>query len=104
MYGGRLEFSFYVVVGQVLLIRNVGRCIQSLGIELLGLILELLVLVDVVLSQEEKEVGVVFIDIGGGIIDLVIFKDGIICYIVVIFFGGNVIIEDIKEGCLIIEK
>ena len=104
MYGGRLESSFHVVVGQASSIRNVGRCIQSAGIELSGLTLEPLASADAVLSQEEKEAGVALIDIGGGTTDLAIFKDGIIRHTAVIPFGGNVITEDIKEGCSIIEK
>ena len=104
MYGGRLESSFHVVVGQAASIRNVGRCIQSSGIELSGLTLEPLASADAVLSQEEKEAGVALIDIGGGTTDLAIFKDGIIRHTAVIPFGGNIITEDIKEGCSIIEK
>jgi cell division protein FtsA len=57
-----------------------------------------------VLSQEEKEAGVALIDIGGGTTDLAIFKYGIIRHTAVIPFGGNVITDDIKEGCSIIEK
>jgi cell division protein FtsA len=104
MCGGRLESSFHVVVGQAASIRNVGRCIQSSGIELSGLTLEPLASADAVLSQEEKEAGVALIDIGGGTTDLAIFKDGIIRHTAVIPFGGNVITDDIKEGCSIIEK
>ena len=69
-----------------------------------GLTLEPLASADAVLSQEEKEAGVALIDIGGGTTDLAIFKDGIIRHTAVIPFGGNVITEDIKEGCSIIEK
>ena len=104
MYGGRLESSFHVVVGQAASIRNLGRCIKSAGLELSGLTLEPLASADAVLSQEEKEAGVALIDIGGGTTDLAIFKDGIIRHTAVIPFGGNVITEDIKEGCSIIEK
>ena len=104
MYGGRLEASFHVVVGQASSIRNVGRCIQSSDIELSGLTLEPLASADAVLSQEEKEAGVALIDIGGGTTDLAIFKDGIIRHTAVVPFGGNVITDDIKEGCSIIEK
>jgi len=104
MCGGRLESSFHVVVGQASSIRNVGRCIQSSGIELSGLTLEPLASADAVLSQQEKEAGVALIDIGGGTTDLAIFKDGIIRHTAVIPFGGNVITDDIKEGCSIIEK
>ena len=104
MYGGRLEANFHVVVGQVSSIRNIGRCIKSAGLELGSITLEPLASSDAVLSQEEKEAGVALIDIGGGTTDLAIFKDGIIRHTAVISFGGNVITEDIKEGCSIIEK
>ncbi len=104
MYGGRLEANFHVVVGQVSSIRNVGRCIKSAGLELSSITLEPLASAEAVLSQEEKEAGVALIDIGGGTTDLAIFKDGIIRHTSVIPFGGNVITEDIKEGCSIIEK
>ena len=104
MYGGRLESSFHVVVGQAASIRNLGRCVKSAGLELSGLTLEPLASADAVLSQEEKEAGVALIDIGGGTTDLAIFKDGIIRHTAVVPFGGNVITEDIKEGCSIIEK
>ena len=104
MYGGRLEANFHVVVGQVSSIRNIGRCIKSAGLELSSITLEPLASAEAVLSQEEKEAGVALIDIGGGTTDLAIFKDGIIRHTAVIPFGGNVITEDIKEGCSIIEK
>ncbi len=104
MYGARLEANFHVVVGQVSSIRNIGRCVKSAGLELSGITLEPLASANAVLSQEEKEAGVALIDIGGGTTDLAIFKDGIIRHTAVIPFGGNVITEDIKEGCSIIEK
>lgn len=104
MYGARLEANFHVVVGQVTSIRNIGRCIKSAGLDFAGITLEPLASANAVLSQEEKEAGVALIDIGGGTTDLAIFKDGIIRHTAVIPFGGNVITEDIKEGCSIIEK
>ena len=104
MYGGRLEANFHLVVGQVTSIRNIGRCVRSAGLDLSGITLEPLASADAVLSDEEKEAGVALIDIGGGTTDLAIFKDGIIRHTAVIPFGGNVITEDIKEGCSIIEK
>lgn len=104
MYGSRLEANFHVVIGQVASIKNVGRCIKSAGLELSTITLEPLASARAVLSKEEKEAGVALIDIGGGTTDLAIFKDGIIRHTAVIPFGGNVITEDIKEGCSIIEK
>ncbi|MFK5889103.1 MAG: cell division protein FtsA [Flavobacteriaceae bacterium] len=104
MYGGRVEANFHVVVGQVSSIRNIGRCITSAGLKLSNITLEPLASASAVLNSEEKEAGVALIDIGGGTTDLAIFKDGIIRHTSVIPFGGNVITEDIKEGCSIIEK
>ena len=104
MFGGRLEANFHVVVGQVSSIKNIARCVKSSGIDFDGITLEPLASADAVLSREEKEAGVALIDIGGGTTDLAIFKDGIIRHTSVIPFGGNIITEDIKEGCSIIEK
>jgi cell division protein FtsA len=104
MFGGRVEAKFHVVLGQTASISNVGKCIKSAGIDLIDITLEPLASADAVLSQEEKEAGVALIDIGGGTTDLAIFKDGIIRHTAVIPFGGNVITEDIKEGCSIIES
>jgi len=101
MYGSRLEANFHIVVGQVSSIRNIGRCIKSSGLEMADITLEPLASADAVLSDEEKEAGIALIDIGGGTTDVAIFKDGIIRHTAVIPFGGNVITEDIKEGCSI---
>jgi cell division protein FtsA len=57
-----------------------------------------------VLSEEEKEAGVALVDIGGGTTDIAIFYDKIIRHTAVIPFGGNVITEDIKEGCTILRR
>ena len=102
MYGSRLEANFHIVVGQVSSIRNIGKCIKSSGLQMGDITLEPLASSDAVLSNEEKEAGVALIDIGGGTTDVAIFKDGIIKHTAVIPFGGNVITEDIKEGCSII--
>lgn len=104
MYGRRLEANFHIVVGQVASIQNIGRCVQSSGLNVADITLEPLASAEAVLSDEEKEAGVVLVDIGGGTTDVAIFKDGIIRHTAVIPFGGNVITEDIKEGCTIIEK
>lgn len=104
MYGSRLEASFHIVAGQTAAIKNITRCVVESGLNINALNLEPLASADAVLSPEEKEAGVVLVDIGGGTTDVAIFKDGIIRHTAVIPFGGNVITEDIKEGCSIIEK
>lgn len=104
MYGGRLEANFHIVVGQISSIKNIGRCVKNTGLELANITLEPLASAEAVLSQEEKEAGVVLVDIGGGTSDIAIFKDGIIRHTAVIPYGGNIVTSDIKEGCSIIEK
>lgn len=104
MYGSRLEANFHVVVGQVTSIKNIARCVKNAGLNLAGITLEPLASSAAALSKEEKEAGVALIDIGGGTTDIAIFKDGMIRHTSVIPFGGNVITEDIKIGCSIIER
>lgn len=104
MYGRRLEANFHVVVGHVSSIKNIGRCIRSAGLTLKAITLEPLASAEAVLGQEEKEAGVALVDIGGGTTDIAIFKDNIIRHTAVIPFGGNIITEDIKTGCSIIER
>ena len=104
MYGTRLEANFHVVAGKTASIHNIIRCIKSSGLGVLGITLEPIASSSAVLSEEEKEAGVALVDIGGGTTDLAIFKNGIIRHTAVIPFGGNIITEDIKEGCSIIYR
>lgn len=104
MYGSRLEANFHVVVGQVTSIKNIARCVKNAGLNLAGITLEPIASSDAALSKEEKEAGVALIDIGGGTTDIAIFKDNTIRHTSVIPFGGNVITDDIKVGCSIIER
>ncbi len=99
-----LEANFHIITGQVAAARNIHKCVSKAELEVAELILEPLASADAVLSEEEKEAGVVLVDIGGGTTDIAIFQDGIIRHTAVIPFGGNVITEDIKEGCTIIRS
>lgn len=102
MSGVRLEANFHIISGQVTAARNINKCIHRAGLEVTELILEPLASADAVLSDEEKEAGVVLVDIGGGTTDIAIFSENIIRHTAVIPFGGNVITEDIKMGCAIL--
>lgn len=104
MAGQRLQAVFHVVLGQVNSIKNIKRCVTGIGLDVNSLTLEPLASAAAVLSDDEKEAGVALVDIGGGTTDLAIFKNGIIRYTAVIPFGGNIITEDIKEGCEILAK
>jgi len=98
MAGIRLEANFHIITGQVTAISNIMKCVRKAGLEVSELTLEPLASSEAVLSDEEKEAGVVLVDIGGGTTDVAIFQDGIIRHTAVIPFGGNVITEDIKEN------
>lgn len=104
MSGIRLAANFHIITAQIAAVKNIYKCVQKAGLEISALTLEPLASADAVLSKEEKEAGVVLVDIGGGTTDIAIFQDGIIRHTAVIPFGGNVITEDIKEGCTIIKS
>lgn len=101
--GNRLEANFHVITGQVTAARNIMKCVSMAQLSLDKLILEPLASSDAVLLEEEKEAGVALIDIGGGTTDLAIFYDGIIRHTAVIPLGGNIISEDIKNGCSLVK-
>jgi cell division protein FtsA len=98
----RLEGNFHIITGQVSAVKNIYKCVDRSGLKVVDLNLEPLASSDAVLSDEEKEAGVVLVDIGGGTTDIAIFYDGIIRHTSVIPLGGNIITEDIKVGCSII--
>ncbi len=104
MLGNSLEANFHIIIGQTTAAKNIYKCVTKAGLEVVDLILEPIASAQSVLSEEEKEAGVVLVDIGGGTTDIAIFQDGIIRHTAVIPFGGDVITEDVKEGCTIIRK
>lgn len=104
MAGVRLEANFHIITGQIAAAQNIYKCIRKAGLEVDQLILEPLASAASVLSEEEKEAGVALVDIGGGTTDIAIFQDGIIRHTAVIPFGGNVISDDIRQGCQIMKR
>ena len=104
MAGIRLEANFHIISGQVTPIKNIFKCVEKAGLKVQDLILEPLASAEAVLDHEEKEAGVVLVDVGGGTTDITIFQEGIIRHTAVIPFGGNIVSEDIKEGCTIIKS
>ncbi|MCS6992044.1 MAG: cell division protein FtsA [Chitinophagales bacterium] len=99
MCGTRLEANFHIITGQISAAQNIQRCINKCNLRMQELILEPLASSAAVLHDDEKEAGVVLVDIGGGTTDIAIFHNNIIRHTCVIPFGGNVITEDIQEGC-----
>ena len=103
MLGNKIEANFHVIIGQTSAAKNIVKCIQSAGLEMDYMILEPIASAQAVLDEEEKDAGVVLVDIGGGTTDIAIFKDKKIQHTAVIPFGGNIITEDICTGCSIIK-
>ena len=104
MCGKRLEANFHIVIGQVAAAKNIEKCIRKANLTVKDLILEPLASSDAVLTEDEKEAGVVLVDIGGGTTDVAVYYDNIIRHTAVIPFGGNVVTKDIKEGCAILQR
>lgn len=99
MCGSRLEANFHIITGKVTAAQNIKKCVERAGLKMAGLFLEPLASSAAVLHQDELEAGVVLVDIGGGTTDVAIFKSKIIRHTAVIPFAGNIITEDIMEGC-----
>jgi len=100
--GVRLEADFHIITAQTNAINNINKCVKLANIKIQNLILEPLASSLAVLSDEEKEAGVCLVDIGGGTTDIAIFHDNIIRHTAVIPFGGNIVTNDIKQGCMVL--
>jgi cell division protein FtsA len=104
MSGVRLEANFHIITGQITAANNIYKCVKKANLATVDLVLEPLASSEAVLSEEEKEAGVVLVDIGGGTTDIAIFYEGIIRHTAVIPFGGNSVTEDIREGCAVMKN
>jgi cell division protein FtsA len=98
MAGGRLEVDTHIVTGSTSFITNVLKCVQRAGLESLGVVFEPLASSAATLLQEEKQVGVVLLDIGGGTTDIAVYSLGSAIYTATIPVGGNVLTSDISLG------
>lgn len=104
MAGRRLDGNFNIIIGRTASARNIEKCVKEVGLEIEELVLEPLASSLAVLSEEEKEAGVVLVDIGGGTTDITVYFDGILRHTAVIPFGGDIVTRDIKEGCSVLIK
>jgi cell division protein FtsA len=99
MAGVKVEGNFHIITGQISAAKNIYKCVEKSNLQVTDIALEPLASSEAVLSSDELEAGVVLVDIGGGTTDVAIFYDNIICHTAVIPYGGNIITEDIKQGC-----
>src|SRR5262245_27470064 len=98
MSGVRLGVKVNLITAATSCVQNVVRCAERCGLTVADVVLEPLASAEAVLSEDEKEIGVAVIDIGGGTTDLLIYVDGGIAHASVIPVGGNNVTADISAG------
>ena len=98
MAGGRLEVDTHIITGGSSFITNVLKCVHRAGLEAAGLIFEPLASSAATLLAEERQVGVVLLDIGGGTTDIAVYSMGSAIFTATIPVGGNILTNDISLG------
>jgi len=98
MSGVRMEAVVHIVTGLVTAAQNIYKCVQRAGLQVNDMVLEPLASSYAVLEDEEKEVGVALLDIGGGTTDLAVFEEKTIRHTAVIGIAGKKVTDDIRKG------
>ena len=104
--GTSMEADFQLIVADITSVRNIQTSVNRANLSIAypeGLMLQPIASALAVLSDDEKEMGVVLVDIGGGTTDMAIYYKGILRYAAVIPLGGNIITSDIQQGCMILK-
>ncbi|MFQ6616783.1 MAG: cell division protein FtsA [Fidelibacterota bacterium] len=97
MVGRRLEARVHLITGSVSATKNITKCVEEVGISVLGLIFQPLAAASATLERHEKELGIALVDVGGGTTDLAVFHDGGIKHSAVIGLGGDNITNDLAK-------
>src|SRR6056297_130072 len=103
MSGKRMEAEVHIITGLVSAAKNIYRCVERAGYQVADIILEPLASSYSVLDEEEKEAGVVLVDIGGGTTDVAIFQDNTIRHTAVIAIAGKKVTDDIRVGLSVLD-
>lgn len=103
MSGMRMEAEVHIITGLVSAAKNIYRCVERAGYQVADIILEPLASSYAVLDDEEKEAGVVLVDIGGGTTDLAVFQDNTIRHTAVIAIAGKKVTDDIRVGLSVLD-
>lgn len=98
MHGYRLEVEAHIVTASVTALRNLEKCLEAAGLDVDGWVASSLASAEVVLTETEREMGVVMCDIGGGTTDLAIYIEGAVWHTAVIPVGGDHLTSDIAQG------
>ncbi len=98
MHGFRLDVEAHIITAAVTSVQNLIKCVRSVGIDIDDLILEPLASSEAVLTEDEKQVGIILADIGGGTTDIAVFKDGSIWHTAILPVAGYQLTRDIAVG------
>ena len=98
MHGFRLDVEAHIITAAVTSVQNLVKCIRSIGIDIDDLILEPLASSEAVLTEDEKQVGIILADIGGGTTDIAVFKDGSIWHTSILPVAGYQLTRDVAIG------
>ena len=98
MHGFRLDVETHVITAAVASVQNLTKCIRGIGVDIEDLVLEPLASSEAILTDDEKQVGVVMADIGGGTTDIAVFKDGSIWHTAILPVAGYQLTRDISIG------
>jgi cell division protein FtsA len=98
MHGFRLDVETHVITAAVTSIQNLVKCIRSIGIDIEDLVLEPLASSEAILTPDEKQVGVILADIGGGTTDVAVFRDGSIWHTSILPVAGYQLTRDVAIG------
>jgi cell division protein FtsA len=98
MHGYRLDVETHVITAGISSVQNLAKCIRGVGIDVDELVLEPLASAEAVLTEEEKEIGTILADIGGGTTDIAVFREGSIWHTAVIPVAGYQLTRDIAIG------
>lgn len=98
MSGVRMEANVHIITGLVSAAQNIYKCVQRAGLEVSDMVLEPLASSYAVLDDEEKEVGIALLDVGGGTTDLAVFEERTIRHTAVIGIAGRKVTDDIRKG------
>ncbi|RME90683.1 MAG: cell division protein FtsA [Candidatus Hydrogenedentota bacterium] len=98
MVGVRLESEVHIVTGSITHIQNTEKAVRTAGIEVADKVLSALASAEALLTEGEKDLGVALVDMGAGVIDLIVYSEGGVAYSSTICLGGNHITQDISIG------
>ncbi|MFC1989030.1 cell division protein FtsA [Chloroflexota bacterium] len=98
MHGFRLDVETHVITAAVASVQNLAKCIRGIGLDIEDLVLEPLASSEAILTEDEKQVGVVMADIGGGTTDIAVFKDGSILHTAILPVAGYQLTRDVAIG------